>query len=322
MLSIARIRTHRAIDETVQQWPSRNVALFLHLVRHVAVIAAILWVPLNTPLCLLLGVGFLVRMWAMEAVNHRYFAHRSYATSRLFQFLLALLASQAACRGPLWWAYVHRRHHRSADTIEDPHSPVTHSFLYAYFLWLTVPENRCTDLSHVEDFSKYPELCWLNKHSDDIAFGAGAALIACAGHFGVFGSSIDGWSALLWGVFTPAVLVLHCTGLLSTMCHLRTLPGGYRRFDTNDQSVNRPILALLTLGAGYHNNHHRFPAFARTSFSWYELDLCFQILRVLQAIGLVWDVRGSFAAKSLLQTRHIEDLVCRDAPMLTTLENV
>src|SRR4051812_13975254 len=93
--------------EEIQEWPPRNVALGLHLARHVAVVLAIVYVPLTMSLCLLLVGGFIIRMWAMEAVNHRYFAHRSYSTSRMFQFVLALLAAQAACRGPLWWAYVH-----------------------------------------------------------------------------------------------------------------------------------------------------------------------------------------------------------------------
>lgn len=321
MFSIRLNQTPKALSET-HEWPTRNVALCLHFLRHLGVIVAIVYVPLSKPLCLLLIIGFVVRMWAMEAVNHRYFAHRSYRTSRLFQFALALLAAQAACRGPLWWAYIHRRHHRHPDTAADLHSPVTHSFIHAYFLWLTVPANRRTDLSQVADFAKYPELRWLNKHCDDAAFALGAALLTSAGYFGWLGSSVDAWSALLWGVCAPAVLVLHLTGLLSTLCHLRTLPGGYRRFHTCDESINRPVLALFTLGAGYHNNHHRFPAYAKTSFAWYEIDLCYEVLRILERVGLIWDVRVGSRNRGRHSQATNTEVIPLDASLHTTWENV
>lgn len=281
----------------IQEWPSRNVAITLHAIRHLGLIGAVFFVPLNLSVWLLFGVGFLVRMWAVETINHRYFAHRAFATSRLFQFFLALVAAQAACRGPLWWAYIHRRHHSRPDTPEDPHSPVTHPFFEAYFLWLTRPENRRTDLSCVRDFACYPELRWVNKHSDDLVFGAGACLMALGGHFGVFGPDVNAVSAVLWGVCAPAVIVLHCTGLLSTLCHLRKMPGGYRRFQTRDESINRPIVALITLGAGFHNNHHRLPSHARSGLAWYEIDVSYYTVKALEALGLVWDVRDSIPQK-------------------------
>jgi stearoyl-CoA desaturase (delta-9 desaturase) len=283
----------------VQQWPPPKVAIALHLLRHIGFVAAIFFIPLNVPLCVLLACSYVVRMWGVEAVSHRYFSHRAFSTSRAFQFVLGLIAAQAAARGPIWWAYVHRRHHARPDTADDLHSPVTHPFIYAYFLWLTVPENRKTELDAVPDLSKYPELRWLNKHNDDIAFGVGAALLVFAGYAGWLGPQIDGWSALLWGVCAPAVMVLHSVGTLTTLCHLKRLPGGYRRYATRDESINRPLVAIYTLGAGYHNNHHRCPGHAKAGFAWYEFDFSYYVLRLLQWAGLIWNVRSEVPEKIL-----------------------
>ena len=281
----------------IQQWPPPKVAIALHAARHIGFVVALLCIPMNFSICVLLLLSYAVRMWGVEAINHRYFAHRAFETSRVFQFLLGLLAAQAAARGPLWWAYMHRRHHSRPDTPQDVHSPVTQPFLQAYFLWLTVPENRQTDLDAIPDLAKFPELRWLNKYSDDIVFSVGTVILVFAGYSGWLGSNIDGWTALLWGVCAPAVLVLHSTGLLSTLCHLRKLPGGYRRFATRDESVNRPLLAFFTLGAGYHNNHHRCPSHARAGIAWYEFDASYWILRLLQGVGLIWGVRSEIPAK-------------------------
>jgi stearoyl-CoA desaturase (Delta-9 desaturase) len=280
-----------------QQWPPPKVALTLHALRHVGFVLAIFCIPLNFSICTLLVAGYMVRMWGVEAINHRYFAHRAFATSRVFQFILGLLAAQAAARGPLWWAYIHRRHHSYPDTPEDIHSPVTHSFMHAYFVWLTVPENRQTDLDRIPDLAQFAELRWLNKYSDDVVFGVGTLLLGIAGNFGLLGTHIDAWSAVLWGAFAPAVLVLHSTGLLSTLCHMQKVPGGYRRYNTRDQSINRPVLALLTMGAGYHNNHHRCPSHARSGFAWYEIDFSYYILRALELVGLIWNVRSDIPEK-------------------------
>jgi stearoyl-CoA desaturase (Delta-9 desaturase) len=281
----------------VQQWPPPKVAMALHGLRHLGFLVAVFCIPLNASLCVLVVCSYMIRMWAVEAVNHRYFAHRSFSTSRVFQFVLGLLAAQAAARGPLWWAYMHRRHHSRPDTLEDVHSPVTHSFVHAYFLWLTVPENRQTDLDAIPDWARFPELRWLNKYSDDIVFTSGAILLTTAGYLGWLGPQVDAWSALLWVVCAPAVFVLHGTGLLSTLCHLQSVPGGYRRFNTRDMSVNRHVLSFFTMGAGYHNNHHRCPSHARSGFAWYEIDASYYILLGLQWLGLIWDVRGAIPSK-------------------------
>jgi stearoyl-CoA desaturase (delta-9 desaturase) len=262
------------------------------LLRHVGAVAAVLFFPLNGPLAALLVVSFVVRMWGMEAVFHRYFAHRSFDAGRGVQFALALIGIQCGQRGPLWWAYVHRLHHRYADLPEDRHSPIAHSFGHAYFGWMRTPEFCKVDWRVVADFAKYPELRWLTRYYE-IPLEAVGLLLALAGHLGWFGPEVTGWSAFLWGYCVPLVLVLHAVALVNTICHLPRVPGGYQRYPREAYTVNRPLLSLFMLGAGYHNNNHRYASAARSGFAWYEPDACYRMLRVLQALGLIRNLRGT-----------------------------
>lgn len=261
------------------------------LERHLGALVAVLFVPLNTSLALLCLASYCVRMWGLEACYHRYFSHRAFKTSRAGQVVLALIGAQTGQRGALYWSCVHRLHHRQADTARDFFSPITNSFWFAYGGWIRRPENLITHLDVVPDLAKYPELLWLNRMQHVIML-ATALLIMAAGHAGWLGPDVDGWSALAWGYFVPVTLVTHSVLLINTLCHLPRFPGGYRRYETNDHSVNRHVLSFLTLGAGYHNNHHRVASLARSGFAWYEFDLTYYSLLLLQSLGLVWDVKG------------------------------
>lgn len=260
------------------------------LLRHVGLVAAIVLFPLNVPLCVLFLVSYFVRIWGMEAVYHRYFSHRSYRASRAFQFVLAIIGTQCGQRGPLWWAGVHRLHHRHADTAQDRHSPNAYSFGEAYFGWMRHSSFSEVDWRLVRDFAAYPELRWLTRYYE-VPLELGAAMLALAGYLGWLGPQISGWSAFLWGYCAPTALLLHATSLVNTFCHLPHAPGGYQRYPSDRYTVNRPILSLLMLGAGYHNNHHRFASSARLGFAWYEIDPTFWTLRVLRACGLIRRLR-------------------------------
>ncbi len=264
--------------------------------RHVGVILAVLLVPLNLPLAILCLSSYALRMFGAEGVYHRYFAHRSYRAGRLVQFLLGLLGSQCGQRGPLWWADTHRQHHRATETDDDPHSPVAHSFWYAHIGWYVDPKYALTHLDAVTEYARHPEMRWLDRHFL-VPYYGGAVLLGLAAYFGWLGPRIGVAGAVLWGFYVPAFLVNHATAAVNTLCHLRRIPGGYRRYDTADASVNRPLLALLTLGMGWHNNHHRCATPARAGFAWYEIDASYGVLRLLQALRVICDVKSAVPAE-------------------------
>lgn len=268
--------------------------------RHVGALFAILFVPLHWPLFCLFVASFCVRMFSIEGVNHRYFSHRAYRASRSVQFMLALLAAQSGQRGSLWWASKHRDHHKHADADGDPHSPARHSFFESYVAWFRRPEHAACNLDAIPDFAKYPELRWLDRHYW-LPFYTGAVLLFLACHYGLFGAGVDGTTGLLWGFYVPCFLVLHATSMINTFAHMPAIPGGYRRYDVEDRSVNRPALALLTLGGGFHNNHHRYGAAARAGFAWYEIDITYWVLRAMEAVGLIRGVKGAIPDDILIE---------------------
>ena len=256
-----------------------------------AIVAPILYAP-TIPLVVLFLASFAARMWVTEAIYHRYFSHRAFKTSRFVQFVFALLGTQNGQRGPLWWAARHRVHHRHADSAADPHSPNAESFSYAFASWLWDRRNSDTDLDAIPDFARFPELRWLNKRYA-LPFYGGGLVLTLAGYCGWLGPDITGASALCWGFFLPVTVTLLCVGLVNSTGHGSGAPGGFRRFDTRDHSVNRPLLALLTLGGGWHNNHHRFAAVARAGFAWWEIDIAYYVLRLLELARVVDQVRGT-----------------------------
>ena len=216
-----------------------------------------------------------VRMWGVTAGYHRYFSHRTYKTSRVFQFLLAFLAQTTAQKGVLWWASHHRNHHKHSDQVGDTHSPVLEGFWYSHMGWL-FDDTAATDYSRIQDFAKYPELMWLNKY-----FLVPPTLLA------IGCSLIAGWPGLLIGFFLSTVLCWHITFLVNSLAHV----SGKRRFETTDQSRNNWFIAMLTLGEGWHNNHHHYQSSTRQGFYWWEIDMTYYGLKALSAMGIVWDLR-------------------------------
>jgi stearoyl-CoA desaturase (delta-9 desaturase) len=223
----------------------------------------------------LLAVTFWARMFGITAGYHRYFAHKTYKTSRAFQFVLALLGTTATQKGPLWWASLHRIHHRESDGPGDVHSP-KQGFWYSHQGWIFDKRWQATRLDLIPDFARYPEIRWLNRWH----FVPPVALaVACF--------AIGGWPGLFWGFFLSTTVLWHSTYTINSLSHVF----GKRRFETDDTSKNNWALALLTLGEGWHNNHHHYMASCRQGFRWWEVDVTYYALRGLAALGLVWDVR-------------------------------
>ena len=244
------------------------------ILSHLAVLGAI-WSGVTWQSVVLCGVLVIVRIWGITAGYHRYFSHRTYKTSRAMQFVLAFLAETSAQKGVLWWAAHHRVHHKLSDQPGDVHSPVQKGFLYAHMGWLFDNTNE-TRWEKIRDFAKYPELRWLNKH-----WLVPPTMLA------VFCFLVAGWPGLFIGFFLSTVLLWHDTFIINSLTHL----WGKRRFDTTDDSRNNALTALLTLGEGWHNNHHHYQSSCRNGFYWYEIDVTYYVLKMMSWIGLVWDIR-------------------------------
>jgi stearoyl-CoA desaturase (delta-9 desaturase) len=207
---------------------------------------------------------------------HRYFAHRSFRTSRAGQVLLALGGACALEGGPLWWAATHRHHHRHADTPDDLHSPKFQGLLYSHSGWFADRRHQKTVLAAVADFAKFPELVWLDRwHPIFMFIWFGAMYLAW------------GWVGVIWGGCLSTVMVWHNTHCIQSVSHSF---GGYRLFPSKDDSRNHVIIGLVSLGE-WHNNHHYFPGSARQGFAWWEIDVVYIALRLLELTGLVWDVQ-------------------------------
>jgi stearoyl-CoA desaturase (delta-9 desaturase) len=224
-----------------------------------------------------IALGFYyLRMFGITAGYHRYFAHRSYKTSRAFQFVLALLGSLSTQKGPLWWAAHHRDHHKFSDQPEDIHSPVQRGFWWSHVGWILCPKYDQTKFDRIRDFAKYPELRWLNKYHlvPPVAF---ATLLFLIG----------GAPLLVWGYFVSTTLLWHGTFTINSLSHVF----GSRRYWTTDDSRNNFLLAMITMGEGWHNNHHHYMSTANQGFFWWEIDLSYYLLETLSWFGLVWDLR-------------------------------
>jgi stearoyl-CoA desaturase (delta-9 desaturase) len=220
--------------------------------------------------------SYAARMFGITAGYHRYFSHRAYRTSRAVQFLLALLGTTAAQKGVLWWASNHRHHHRHSDQPEDIHSPLQRGFWWSHVGWILCKRYDETRLERVRDLARYPELRWLDRNYHLVVLLYGLAFFL-----------LGGLPAVLWGVFVSTALLWHGTFLVNSLTHLF----GRRRYATPDASRNSFLIALVTLGEGWHNNHHHYQSTANQGWFWWELDVSWYLLRALAAVGLVWDLR-------------------------------
>lgn len=249
----------------------------------------VLWVGWSWTAVAVAAALYFVRMFAITGFYHRYFAHRTFRTTRLAQFLFAAFGATAVQRGALWWAAVHRHHHKHSDDEEDVHSPGLSGFWWAHIGWMTSSKNFPTNYRAIADLAKYPELVFLNRFDLVVPaiFGAalwiaGELLAHSAPQLGASGAQL-----FVWGFFVSTVVLLHGTLFINSLAH----SFGRHRFATGDDSRNSLLLALVTLGEGWHNNHHRFMSAARQGFYWWEIDVTYYLLRALSWTGLIWDLK-------------------------------
>jgi stearoyl-CoA desaturase (delta-9 desaturase) len=278
----------RAVDppvkpEITQGWILASIPIGM---MHLACLGAF-WTGVSGDALLVCLASYAIRMFGVTAAYHRYFAHRSFRTGRLFQFLLAVLATSSAQLGPLWWAATHRHHHANSDTEQDPHSPRHYGFLWSHMGWFLHPGNRRDNLAGIRDYARFPELVFIDRWALISPALLGTATFALGRVLAEAGRPTSGAQMLVWGFFISTVLLYHGTYTINSLSHVF----GSQRFDTGDDSRNNLLLALITLGEGWHNNHHHYQSSCRQGIYWWEIDITYLTLLVLAKLGLVWDLR-------------------------------
>ncbi|MCM8527134.1 MAG: acyl-CoA desaturase [Lentisphaeraceae bacterium] len=269
----------------------RALPFFLmHLTPLLIYFCGFSWTALTV--CLL---SYLIRMFAITAFYHRYFSHKTFKTSRVVHAIFAFLGSSTTQRGPLWWASHHRRHHSRSDEEDDVHSPVTKSFWFSHMGWFLTKKHFPTEKKHVQDWLKYPELVFINRFDffaplvySLLLYGLGVLTNFLFPQLGT-----SGLQFLVWGFFVSTILLYHATFTINSLAHR----WGSKRFDTKDDSRNNRFLAVLTLGEGWHNNHHYFPTTAKQGFYKGEWDPTFRIIKLMEKIGLVHSIKEKIPVK-------------------------
>jgi len=257
------------------------------IVIHLLAVSAFFY-PVTLYCVLLAVVSYSLRMFTITAFYHRYFSHRSFKTGRVVQFIGAFIACSSGQRGPLWWAAHHRRHHRHSDTDQDIHSPHAKGVFWSHTLWFMTDYAVPTLLKEIPDWLKFPELRFNNRFDwiPVLVLGYGCYLL---GSWDWFHSAtgLNSLTTFIWGFLVPTVCLYHATFAVNSISHLF----GKKRFDTGDESRNNGLVALLTFGEGWHNNHHFFPGSARQGFFRGEIDITYYLLKVMSCLGLVHDLR-------------------------------
>ncbi len=226
---------------------------------------------------LLLCIGsYYLRIFGVTAGYHRYFSHRAFKLNRFWQFCLAFLAQTSAQKGVLWWASLHRHHHRFSDTPQDIHSPTLRGFWWSHMGWILARDYEETDISRIQDMAKFPELRWLdrNQYLPTMLYAITLYLL------------FD-WNGIFWGYFLSTVLVWHGTFTINSVMHVF----GKKVFPTPDTSRNSFLFAILTMGEGWHNNHHYYPGSAPQGFLWWQFDPTYYTLWLGEKLRIVKGLR-------------------------------
>jgi fatty-acid desaturase len=210
---------------------------------------------------------------------HRLHTHRGFKTYKPFEYFLALCGALTLEGGPIFWVATHRLHHQHSDQPQDPHTPRVSGF-WAHVGWVLFGDSNHNDTErmgrYAPDLARDPFYRWLTTWHWVPLTVLGFALLA-----------IGGWGLVNWAIFLRVVFGLHATWLINSATHM----WGSRRFATKDDSKNTWWAALITFGEGWHNNHHAHPTSARHGLAWYEFDPTWLSLKLLRAVGLVWDVK-------------------------------
>jgi sn-1 stearoyl-lipid 9-desaturase len=207
---------------------------------------------------------------------HRLLSHRSFQVPKWLEYFFALCGTLALQGGIIWWVGLHRHHHLHSDEDVDHHDSKK-GFLWSHIRWMCFEIPAESDIPRfTKDIANDPFYQFLNEYFFPLQVVLGVVLYA-----------IGGWPFVFWGVFARLVIVYHCTWLVNSATH----KFGYRNFETTDNSTNCWWVALTTYGEGWHNNHHAYQHSARHGMKWWELDITWMTIQVLQFLGLATKVK-------------------------------
>lgn len=262
---------------------------------------------LNPMILVAFGISYLITAAGLELGYHRYFSHKAFKTSKFMEGLLAIVAATGA-QGPVfYWTTFHRKHHTHTDRIGDPHSPVApHAgddehggLLHAHIGWLF--HTPLQDFgSNIKDLRKMSHLKFINRHYLVwVVLGLILPTLVIALLFQITELKVL-VDLLLWTGFVRIFAAQHVVWAINSLCHKI----GRQSFKSGDNSRNLPLLSLLIWGAGWHNNHHAFPASASMQLKWYHFDTGFWLLKLMSMAGLIWDLR--IPEKSQVESKSIK----------------
>jgi fatty-acid desaturase len=275
--------TSHSYDQTSYENPGRyaklnfltgGILIWFHI-HAVAALFQFTWTNFLTALFLYwITVGLGISMG-----YHRLHTHRGFKTHRLFEYFLAVCGTLTLEGGPVFWVATHRLHHQYSDQPADPHTPRVSGF-WAHMGWIVFGDSNHSNTErmgrYAPDLVKDPFYRWLNRFHWVPLTVLGLGLLA-----------VGGWDLVNWAIFLRVIVGLHATWLINSATHI----WGSRRFATKDDSKNTWWAALITFGEGWHNNHHAHPTSARHGLTWYEFDPTWISLKLLRALGIVWDVK-------------------------------
>ncbi|MGA2588641.1 MAG: fatty acid desaturase [Bryobacteraceae bacterium] len=268
-------------------WTTTLVLVFLHI-GAIAAFFMFSWVNLAVMLFFLwFATGLGISMG-----YHRLHTHRSYQVPLALEYMFAVCGALTFEGGPIFWVATHRIHHQKSDLPGDPHSPRDGGW-WAHVGWILFGEAKHNNTKlmskYAPDLAKHRFYVWLNNnHWLPNALLAGLLF------------AIGGVSMVLWGVCLRVVIGLHATWLVNSATHM----WGSRRFATRDDSRNNWMVALITFGEGWHNNHHAHPTSARHGLTWYEFDASWIQIQILKFFGI---------AKGIKVAKVTSELAERDA---------
>jgi stearoyl-CoA desaturase (delta-9 desaturase) len=284
------------IRRTGVNWGTTTTVILFHLAA-VAALFMFTWQGLLA----FVGLTLLAGAPGIGIGYHRLLTHRGFKTPKAVEYFLTVCGMLSLQSGAINWVATHRIHHAHTDGPGDPHTPRDGKW-WAHIGWIFTGTAQQHDEAvlrrYAPDLMKDPVHVWLNRLFFVPLIVTGALLLA-------FG----GWSMLFWGVFLRVTVAWHVTWLVNSATHL----WGTRRFETGDDSTNHWLIALLTYGEGWHNNHHAHPRSARHGLAWYEFDLNWVIIRGMQLVGLASDIKLTKLNESAAAEREATPNALREA---------